>query len=310
MADNPRGTKPNGPDSLHFTSSRWIGLVAILAASTIYAANFVVSRYGIREAFSAYDLVLLRFLVAGLLLMPVVARGGFLRLGGIGWKRGLILTFLSGAPYILVFLSGFHFAPVSHGSALNPGSIPVVVAVLAWISTGARISAARWLAFATIGAGLLLVTEFGLSGVENEWAGDLLFFASGVSWGTFTFLVNRWAYPPLMVAAVVSVLSLLLLPIGLPFFGESISSAPLSHIIIQAVNQGVLNAIAGLYLFSVGVQKMGSRTASLFSPLIPVLATLLAIPFLNELPTPTQWFAMCLVVGGMFAAAKLAGKAV
>lgn len=286
-------------------SHKLLGTLAVMGASAIYAANFVISRYSIQDSLSAYDLVLLRYLVAGVLLFPVVAKAGLKDLGGIGWQRGIILAVLAGAPYILLLIGGLHFAPVSHGSAINPGSIPIVVALLTWIAAGKSIAPLRGFAFILILIGLYLVTGFGFSSDAQAWLGDGLFLLSGISWGTYTFLVNRWAYPPLLVASVVAVLSLVIAPLGLLYFQQGVTTAPLAQVLIQGFNQGILNAVIALYLFSYGVQQLGSKLASLYSPVIPVLATLLAIPFLGELPSQLQWFAMALIVFGMWLAARL-----
>lgn len=291
--------------SFNLKSHKVLGTLAVIGASTIYAANFVISRYSVQESLSAYDLVLLRYLVAGVLLLPIVFRAGMSDLGGIGWKRGGILTLVAGFPYILLLIGGLHFAPVSHGSAINPGSIPIVVAVLTWAASGKAIPALRIFAFVLIAFGLYLVTGFGFSSDPNALLGDGLFLLSGICWGTYTFLVNRWVYPPLLVASVVAVGSLVLAPIGLLFFQQGITSAPISQVAIQAFNQGILNAIVALYLFSYGVQQLGPKLASLYSPSIPVLATLMAIPFLGELPSLLQWGAMGLIVFGMWLAARL-----
>jgi drug/metabolite transporter (DMT)-like permease len=52
------------------------------------------------------------------------------------------------------------------------------------------------------------------------------------------------------------------------------------------------------------VRQLGSQLAALFSPLIPVLTTLLAVPMLGEVPSALQLFGVAAVVGGMLSAAR------
>ena len=74
---------------------------------------------------------------------------------------------------------------------------------------------------------------------------------------------------PLQAATIVSVLSMVYLPLYFAFFFRGFPSASTLHIV------------------------------SLFSPLIPVMTTLLAIPLLAEVPTPMQWLGVALVALGM-----------
>ena len=55
-----------------------------LTASLIWGAWPVVSALGIRQSLAVADIAALRFLVAGLILLPLVIRNGT---GGLGWRR-------------------------------------------------------------------------------------------------------------------------------------------------------------------------------------------------------------------------------
>lgn len=287
------------------STSIWLGRLAVLIAMSIYAGNFVASRFSIHQtSLSAYDLVALRFSVAGILLLPILFHLGIKNLGGMGWQRGMILTCVAGAPYMMLMLSGLHFAPASHGAVLNPGFVPIVATVGMWITANVRISPTRVIALGVIVVGLVLVTSFSLSHEPRLLWGDTLLLLSGLSWGVFTVLVRVWRLNPLHVAVVVSVLSLAYVPPYLLFISHGIATAPASHVVFQAINQGVFNAIVALYLFAFGVRTLGPHNAALFSPLVPILATLFAIPLLGEQPSFIQWIGIILVVLGMFSAAR------
>jgi hypothetical protein len=60
------------------------------------ALAFSTARAGILGGLSAIDLIFMRFLVAGLIMLPFLVRWGLPELAGIGLKRGLILTALAG----------------------------------------------------------------------------------------------------------------------------------------------------------------------------------------------------------------------
>ena len=82
----------------------------------------------------------------------------------------------------------------------------------------------------------------------------------------------------MQAAAVVSLISLMAVPFYVAFFYHGLASVSIAHIVGQALFQGVLISIISLYLITYAVRVLGSQLAALFSPLIPVLTTLLAVP--------------------------------
>ena len=76
-------------------------LVVILAvcgagAAVFWAAGFVAARHGIDIGFTPADITFHRCFWAGLLLFPLAWCGGLRDLNGIGWGRGIVLTFFGG----------------------------------------------------------------------------------------------------------------------------------------------------------------------------------------------------------------------
>ena len=102
-------------------SARRLGLLAALTAVAIYAANFVTTRYSVTNGFSSAELVALRYLVAGTLLLPRFLRAGVRDVGGLGWLRALAILCLVGAPYMFVFNLGLAFAPRRARRRAEPG---------------------------------------------------------------------------------------------------------------------------------------------------------------------------------------------
>ena len=65
-----------------------------------------------------------------------------------------------GAPYTLVAASGLRFAPAHDGGALNPGFMPLFVALIAALVLGEKLSTTRMLGLALILAGALIIVGF------------------------------------------------------------------------------------------------------------------------------------------------------
>src|SRR4029434_205902 len=97
-----------------------LGVACGAGAALFWAAGFVAARYGIAIGFSPADIVLHRFIWAGLVFLPFVARQGFGDLGGVGWTKAVALTLLGGPPLALLSYAGFLFVPLAHGGVIQP----------------------------------------------------------------------------------------------------------------------------------------------------------------------------------------------
>lgn len=287
----------------------WLGWAAIICAAAISGGNYVISRYGVKASISANDMVALRFGVAGLFMLPLLWHRGLHRLAEIGWWRGLTYAALAGAPYSLLIVWGLSYAPAAHGAVLVTGAVPIVVAFGLWLSAGVRESAASLLLLAVIFTGIVLVMG-GLSaipaiGKPETLFGDLLFVLAGAAMGVYTILLRAWRHDALVVSAAVSILSLAYLPIYFFVLGPDLGGASLGQILFHGFNQGVLNAVAALFLFSYGVGILGPQRAVLGTATVPVIAALMAIPVLNEMPSASQWLGVALVAGGVVLTVRL-----
>jgi drug/metabolite transporter (DMT)-like permease len=99
------------------------------------------------------------------------------------------------------------------------------------------------------------------------------------------------------------VLALAYLPIYFFVFGARLLAAPVGEVLFQALYQGVGVAIAALALYAWAIRVLGASLASLFMPLVPIFAVLLAVPALGEIPTALQLVGIVGVSAGMVLAA-------
>ena len=279
-----------------------MGFAAMVLVVLVYAGNFVAVRYSVQHGLTSFDLAALRFGAAGTLLLPYLFTVGIRDLGGLGWLRGVALACLAGAPYSVVFFLGLSRAPAAHGAVLNPGLVPSVVFLVLVALGRERFSTRRAVSLACILAGLVLVTQSAFTTARTMLIGDALLLLTGISWGVFTVLLRVWEVRPLQSAAIVSVISLAYLPVYFLAWHHGIG-ASFAHMALQALLQGVFNSVIAIFLLTFAVRRLGAQLAALFSPAIPVLTTLLAIPLLGEVPTIGQWFGVAIVFVGMMSAA-------
>lgn len=295
---------PAAPPSPRAPTAREVRLAygAMLGAVVIFGTNFAISRHGLQNGLTPNDMLLLRFVVAGVLLAPLVLRAGLKDAAGIGWGRGLLLTLLSGLPMSICMMVGLKYAPAAHGATIAPGTVTTIGALGGWLLLGVRPSRALAIGITVLLGGLALI---GFSGTKSTLPhasfGDLCFFGVGLLWGSYPLLLQRWKVDGLNAAALLSVLSAILV---IPYYwlngGGTLTSAPLGTIVLHGINQGVLNVVLGLWLWGYAVRVLGATSAGRFPPLIPVIGTLFAIPLLGEWPAPLQWGGVAMICAGLF----------
>ena len=157
-----------------------------LAAAAIWASWSTLTRLAVLARLDAWDVATLRFGVAGLILAPVVLRRG-LALDRLGWAGLAAIIVGGGAPYGLLAAAGLRFAPAADQSALNPGFVPLFVALIAAAVIGEKFSAVRKLGLSLILAGALLIVGWHAtrSGGSRTF-GHALGLLSAFLWACFT----------------------------------------------------------------------------------------------------------------------------
>src|SRR5262245_18041719 len=160
------------------------GAVYGLAAVSIWASWSAITRLAVTTSLDAWDIAALRFGVAGLLLWPVVARRGLAR-DRLGWPGLAVIIGGAGAAFAVVAAGGLRFAPAFDQGALNPGFMPLFVALFAAIVLKERLSTTRKLGLGLILAGALMIVGLH-AGVEGtSWStsrsfGHALFLAAAL----------------------------------------------------------------------------------------------------------------------------------
>jgi drug/metabolite transporter (DMT)-like permease len=282
------------------------GALCGLAAAAIWASWSAMTRFAVTTSFDPWDVALLRFGLAGLLLAPVLAQRGIAR-DRLGWLGLVALIAGAGAPYALVAASALRLAPAAELSALNPGCIPLFVAALAFVFAREAVSAAQRMGLALIVTGAALLIAANADAVE-AWSTSRVFGATlallaALMWAVFTLVMRRADLDPLHAAALVSTGSLAIyLPVYLAWRGAALARAPLAELAIQAVFQGILVTIVSLFLYGRAVTMLGASAGSAFGALVPALAALIAIPLLAEWPSATDWLAILLICAGVYLA--------
>jgi drug/metabolite transporter (DMT)-like permease len=282
------------------TRSIAIGIACGIGAAVFWAAGFVAARHGVDVGFTPADLTFHRCFWAGLLLLPLAWRDGLRDLNGVGWGRGVMLTFLVAIVISYSSYSGFLLVPLGHGGIIQPSTAAVLGLVLSAVVLHERLPPRRAAGAAVIVAGLAVIggeaiTTIGVHGV----AGDLLFVLSGTFFGTFGMLLRKWRLPATRAMVVVSVVSLLILPIFAAVEGFSrIAALGWGENLLQAVMQGLLAGPGAIYLFTRSVVLLGAGRASVFPTLVPPGVLLIGWIALGLVPSLMQLVGLAIVLIG------------
>ena len=294
-----RVQRPSGGDPVQ--RNIYAGAVWGLVAALIAAGWLVFTRMGHARILNGYDLVALRYGIAGLILLPYAYRYRSL-LVGHGWPALTFLILGGGFPYGLAAVWGLGFAPVAHGGALIAGTIPTFTAMFGVAILAQRLQTRQILglvltvvAAAAIG-GPGLFSEFG-----SQTIGHALFLVGAMLWALYTVMLRKFGMPPLQATAIVCVGSALLYVPLYPFVLETkILAAPWPEILFQAVYQGVLAGVVFFIAFNRAVELLGSARAAVFLALVPVLAVLMAGPILGEIPNAWEIFGIVAAASGVY----------
>jgi drug/metabolite transporter (DMT)-like permease len=288
-------------------SARYLkGAVHGFAAAAIWASWSAMTRFAVTTSFDPWDVALLRYGLAGVLLVPVLARRGLAR-DRLGWLGLAALVAGAGAPYAFVAAGALRLAPAAELSALNPGCIPLFVAAIAFVFARETVSAAQKSGLALIAtcAALLIVShaDGGEAWSTSRSFGAMLSLLAALMWAVFTVIMRRSDLDPLHAAAIVSAGSLAIyLPFYLALRGTALAHATSVELAVQAIFQGLVVTIVSLVLYGRAVALLGASAGAAFGALVPALAALIAIPLLGEWPGATDWLAIVLISAGVYLA--------
>jgi drug/metabolite transporter (DMT)-like permease len=285
------------------TSTYLKGAAFGLAAVSIWAGWSAVTRLAVTTRLDAWDVTALRFGVAGVLLLPVVVQRG-LAIDRLGW-RGLALIIAGGGPpYVLLAAGGLRYAPAHDQAALNPGFMPLFIAMIAWLVLGEKLSLSRKIGLALILAGAVVIVGWHAAAWNpSRTLGHALFLCAALLWACFTVVMRQSRLDPLHATALVTAGSLITyLPIYLAMHGARLAQLPIAELAMHTVFQGVLVTIVSLVLYGRAIEVLGATGGAAFGALVPGLSALFAIPLLDEWPNPTDWIGIALVSAGVYLA--------
>ena len=272
--DNHRMTST--PFGLGRLSPAQKGAAAALTTIVVWTSFIIISRASAAHTLQPFDLALLRYLGAGVVLLPwglwLVARqrgepgmassfGGFSPLP-FGLSLGLGLT--GGVLFGLFSFSAFFLAPAGHASVFLTGSLPLWSTLVAWVWLHEQIGPRRALGLLLILVGDAVVgwnslrQAFDGSGV---WRGDLCFMATAFTWACYSVMLKRHQVDPVRATIATTVVALCIL---VPAYGVAWAMGWITSALPQVV------------------RHYGPVRTSMITSVVPSTSAVCAVLFLGE----------------------------
>jgi drug/metabolite transporter (DMT)-like permease len=280
-----------------------IGGIAAVCVLLFWSGWIVISRIGVTNHLTVYDLTALRYGVGALVALPYIIWSRAWR--GLNPLRTFILALTAGVPYALLCYFGFVYAPAAHGGVFLNGCLPLFTTIFTWIWIGQRSRLSQIVGLGIILAGVILVGYGGFVSSDGgmTWLGDFLFLAAIALFALFMVANRVWSITPGQVIFSATIVSALVyIPIWLLWLDNNLAAAPASEILLQGAYQGLVPGVVGISCLNIAVRRIGPRATSVFISAVPVVAALTAIPVLNELPGPSAWIGMIAVTLGILLA--------
>lgn len=296
------------PQTGHNERSQFAKGIAVgLVAASIGALYTVYARWGIAHGLSSPDLTVLRFGVAGILMLPVLILATRRDLTQLTkrWRIWLLVALLAGTPFGLLMFGALQFAPPTHAAVFPFTAMSVMGMVLGALVLGDRMTMRRVVGIAVVLTGLVLVSGVETSSLSLRASiGDAMFLAAGTLWAGFGIVLRKHRLDPLLATAVISISALLTYVPAYAWFtgGEGLISAAPLVFWVEVLVQGVIAGAGTLYTYSKMVSLLGPSRAAVFPALAPGLAALMAWPVLGHVPTTLEAIGLLLVMIGLIIA--------
>lgn len=282
----------------------WLGIFVGLCAASVGALYTVFARQGLAQGLAPWDLTFLRFAVAGVITLPIlaIAIGTQWQLLRQNWRSWLAVSVLAGPLFGMLMFGALHFAPSSHSAVFPFTAMSVMGMVMAAIFLGDRITLRRVIGIGIVIAGLMVLAGLNPASIRgNALIGDLLFIAAGTMWAGFGIVLRKQKLNPVLATAVISFAALITyVPLYLIWTGaQSLRAVAMPTLLTQVLVQGVIAGGGTLYTYGKMVSLLGPARAAIFPALAPGLAALLAWPVLGHVPNTAELIGLTLAIAGL-----------
>ncbi|KAA1172783.1 DMT family transporter [Marinobacter salinexigens] len=266
-----------------------LAYIGLVLTPLFWAGNAVVAR-GTVDSIPPLAMSFWRWIIALAVILPFGLPGVWRHRHTIRQHLGSMLalaTLSVGAFNSLLYIAAT--TTTATNIALINSTIPIFVALLAWLLLGDRTRPLQIIGIGLALLGIVTVVARGdlsvITGLQAQ-PGDLIMVAAVFSWGLFSVLLRRQAVPlpPLtFLTAQILLGTVVVLPFYLTDFLFFSGGFELSRsTAIPLIYFGLFPGLLAYAFWNHGVLKVGPSKAAIFIYLTPVFASVLAWAFLGE----------------------------
>ncbi|MDQ8020898.1 MAG: DMT family transporter [Moraxellaceae bacterium] len=262
--------------------------VRLVLTALFWGGTWVAARIVVQEV-PPFGAAFYRFLIATVAMVWIVRRheGPLPRLTKHEWITVGLMGLTGIFAYNYFFLHGLQTISAGRGAlviALNPS----LIALVAWMFMGDRMSPVKALGIVLALGGCLLVIANGRPAALFDGGvgtGEALIFGCVVCWMLYTFIGRRAtsSLSPLVANLYACVIGGAMLGVA------ALMEGSLSHLPAYSLKAwlailylGLLGTAVSFSWFTEGVQRIGPTKASAFTTLVPVFGVLLGALILHE----------------------------
>jgi drug/metabolite transporter (DMT)-like permease len=279
--------------------TRALGYGACALAGCFWGTGFYFGKIALTEL-GVGHMVLYRFLFACLGIAPVVRRPRFT---ASAWGWLLLASFLGIPVQFLIQFYGLSLTTVSH-AALMVGTMPVILAVGAWLFSKEKLDWKGWLALLGSTSGVALIVlggrHGGAAGAGPSLVGDLLVVVSlvvALGWILINQKLMRAGYSPLAVTAwgLLSGTAMMAVCVGAKWGLPPVHGVSL-RVWLALAASGLACTAATTLLWNWGIHHVPASRAGVFLNIEPALGSILGVELLGDRLGPGAWVGGALII--------------
>lgn len=277
-------------------------IIALIVANIIWGAASPIFKWSLQNI-QPFTLAFLRFSFASFFLLPFM--GNHIKIERKDFGKILGLSIAGVSLNIPLFFLGLKYtasinAPII-GSAAPIFIILISIPIFREKLNTKKLSGAL---LGLLGVCLLFLKPIMENGMDSNALGNIFLIAATLSAIVHIILTKEIMdkYHPLTITfysfliGAISFIPLFLYENSKSNFLTTLNFQGLTGIVFGTL----LSSILGYYLFYWAVKKLSASDVSLFVYIDPIVAIIIAIPLLNEIPTPAYVLGAALVFLGIY----------
>lgn len=281
--------------------------ILAIATSAIWGTTFISSKLLLQEGLSPAAIMMLRFVVAYVLMLPFV-RGRWLCRTVKDELQMLLLGISGGSLYFLLENTALLYTQASN-VAIIIAATPLLTMLTVHLMNKGKGASRRLYAYSLLSlVGVALVVFNGNFILKLNPMGDLLTFGAVITWVIYSIIIARLqdSYPSTMITRKVFFYGMLTL---LPYFafepwGVTWEMIARPMVWGNVLYLGVLASLVCYVAWNIVIKRLGAVDATNYLYINPIVAMLTAWAVLDERITPLAIVGTAFILAGVYLAER------